>query len=79
MTDQQPVGRIGWAPDYQQDALFPPAKRCQARGCEAGDRKNLCQHDAAIAHGTKDALATRPRGCLNSFDFMVPDDQPLPY
>lgn len=66
-------------PGDEQTALFTDPPKCTARGCDAGDRKNLCTHDADIADGIRDPYARRPTGCLNSFDFMVPDDQPLPF
>lgn len=67
----------------EQQHLFNPQTtekpRCKVRGCTAGTRKNLCMHDADIAHGVREPYARRPGGCLKKFDFMVPDDQPLPY
>lgn len=60
-------GGVSVPADYgKPEPLFDPPGRCAARGCEAGDRKNLCWHDWRISNGEIDALATRPRGCLNS-------------
>jgi hypothetical protein len=58
-----------------QDALFEQ-RVCGARGCEAGDRKNLCAWAADIAHGRKDPYAPKPRGCLLRTD---PADGQIPY
>ena len=56
--------------------LFDPTpKRCIAPDCEAGTRKNLCAHDAALSHG--DHVGKRPRSCLNSSQLTA--DQPLPF
>lgn len=50
-----------------QPALFD-ARTTQPPKCPAcgTTRVNLCEHEAAIAHGLKDALSSRPRGCLRS-------------
>ncbi len=63
-----------------EQTLFDPRTtempKCPSCGTTA---KNACLHEADIAHGIRDPYAKRPAGCLNSFDFMVPDDQPLPF
>jgi hypothetical protein len=63
-------------PGDEQPTLFPDPPRCTARGCQAGDRKNLCLHDADIANGIRDPYAPRPKGCINSYD---PADGQIPY
>ncbi len=64
----------------EQPSLFDPRTTemptCSHCGTTA---KNACLHEADIAAGIRDPYARRPGGCLNKFDFMVPDDQPLPY
>lgn len=46
--------------------LFPDPPSCTHPRCPAGTRKNLCHHDAQIAHGLVDALTARPKGCINT-------------
>lgn len=58
-------------PGDEQPTLFPDPPRCRARGCEAGDRKNLCKHDADQAHGHE--YKPRPASCIVSFQ-LGPDD-----
>jgi hypothetical protein len=62
--------------ETSQAALFDPPPRCGARGCEAGDRKNLCAWAADIAHGRKDPYTPKPRGCLLRTD---PAEGVIPY
>lgn len=68
------VGRIEHTHGYGQAPLFPDPKRCTAKSCLAGDRKNLCKHDADQANGHE--YKPRPRGCIVSF--QLTDDEELP-
>ena len=53
-------------PMYGQSALFN-AEQTQPKKCVRGCKhKNLCDHDANIAHGM--LAGKRPRTCLNSYD-----------
>ncbi len=58
-----------------QQTLFAEPPPCTAPGCEAGDRKNLCKHDADQARGLD--YRPRPRGCIISF--QLAPDEPLPF
>lgn len=58
-----------------QPALFQH-KTCTARGCDAGDRKNLCKWAADIAHGVTDPYTPKPKTCLHRLD---PADGQVPY
>lgn len=53
-------------PVQDQPALFPLADTCTVPGCQAGTRKNLCAHDADVAHGLTEPHAQRPVACLNT-------------
>jgi hypothetical protein len=63
-------------PGDEQPALFNDPPRCTAKHCQAGDRKNLCGHDADIAAGIRDPYAPRPKGCINGYD---PAAAEIPY
>jgi hypothetical protein len=54
--------------DPGDETLFDPATTIPPK-CSCGTtRKNLCAHDASVAHGLIPASSNRPRSCLNAHD-----------
>lgn len=55
------------------DASTTERPTCPTCGARA---KNACAHDGDIAHGLKEPLARRPRGCIAAYN---PHTAPIPF